>query len=88
VLAFVAVASRPAFAQPHPGGWKTALSAALAFGHAEGKAAALASFRIAAPTTKKGQATGSWERAVADDTSAYWTARARDRVAGGVVPGC
>jgi len=78
VLAFVAIASRPAIAQPHRAGWKATLSAALAFGHAEGKAAALATLRIsAAPSTKK-----------AVDASAYWTARARDRLAGGAVPGC
>jgi hypothetical protein len=54
VLAFVAVASRPAIAEPHPTGWKATLSAALAFGHAEGKLAALARHRIvSAPTTKK-----------------------------------
>lgn len=53
-IALVALTSLPAVAQPRPPGWKTAFSAALAFGHAEGKAAALAAYRIAAaPTTKK-----------------------------------
>jgi hypothetical protein len=163
------VVASPAAAQP--ASWKAAALAALAFGHAEGKLAALARHRIlAAPTTKKDadavldaldhtaqdareaflvvqrygspfwsaaadigigdsfdcqasaiagippppqvarglppkvlaqyldlmeglvhplrdEAARAWERAAAG-SSPYWAARARERLAGGPVPGC